>query len=40
MKQASKLDFPVYRPIEDLTKEEFDLLWYGDEKHKVEAVRS
>ena len=38
MKQASKLDFPVYRPIEDLTKEEFDLLWYGDEKHKVEGI--
>lgn len=38
IKQASRLDFPVHRPVEDLTREEFDLLWYGDEKHKVEGI--
>lgn len=38
IKQASKLNFPVHRPIEELTQEEFNLLWYGDEKHKVEGI--
>lgn len=38
MKQALKLDFPVYRAIEDLTDEEFNLLWYGDPKHHVEGI--
>lgn len=38
IKQASKRNFPVYRAIEDLTQQEYDLLWYGDEKHKVEGI--
>ena len=38
IKQASKINFPIHRPIEDLTQEEFNLLWYGDEKHKVEGI--
>lgn len=38
IRQATKLDFPVHRAIEDLTPEEFNLLWFGDEKHKVEGV--
>lgn len=38
MKQALKLDFPVYRAVEDLTDEEFNLLWYGDPKHHVEGI--
>ncbi len=38
MRQALKLDFPVYRAIDDLTKKEFDLLWFGDKKHHVEGV--
>ncbi|MCR4680478.1 MAG: excinuclease ABC subunit UvrA [Bacteroidales bacterium] len=38
IKQASKLDFPIHRAIDDLTPKEFDLLWYGDEKHKVEGI--
>ncbi|MBQ3751116.1 MAG: excinuclease ABC subunit UvrA [Bacteroidales bacterium] len=38
MKQASKLDFPVHRAIDDLTEDEFNLLWYGDKKHKVEGI--
>ena len=38
IKQASKLDFPIYRAIEDLTQTEFDLLWFGDPKHHVEGI--
>lgn len=38
IRQAAKLDFPVHRAIEDLTSEEFNLLWYGDEKHNVQGV--
>ena len=38
MKQAIKLNFPVHRAIEDLTQQEYDLLWYGDEKHNVEGI--
>ena len=35
---ASKLDFPVYRAIDDLTEEEYNLLWYGDVKHDVHGI--
>ncbi len=35
---ASKLDFPVYRAIDDLTEEEYNLLWYGDKKHDVYGI--
>lgn len=38
MKQASAIGFPVHKPIDDLTKQEYDLLWFGDEKHKVEGI--
>lgn len=38
IRSASKLGFPVYRAIDDLTKEEFDLLWYGDVKHDVYGI--
>jgi excinuclease ABC subunit A len=35
---ATKLDFPVYRAIDDLTEEEYNLLWYGDVKHDVHGI--
>ena len=38
IKQATKMDFPIHRAIEDLTQQEYDLLWFGDEKHKVEGI--
>jgi len=38
IKRATPLGFPVFRPIEDLTEEEFNLLWYGDKKHNVEGI--
>jgi excinuclease ABC subunit A len=38
IRQASRLDFPVHRAIEDLSQKEYDLLWYGDEKHHVEGI--
>ncbi len=38
IRQASRLDFPVHRAIEDLSPKEYDLLWYGDEKHHVDGV--
>ena len=38
MREASKLDFPVYRAIDDLTEAEYDLLWYGDEKRNVHGI--
>lgn len=38
MKQSIALDFPVHRAIEDLTPKEYDLLWYGDTKHKVDGI--
>lgn len=38
MKKASVLGFPIYRAIEDLTDQEFNLLWFGDKKHKVEGI--
>ncbi len=28
---AAKFDFPIHRPIKDLTKEEYDLLWTGNQ---------
>lgn len=38
IKKASPLGFPIFRPIEDLTEKEFNLLWFGDKKHKVEGI--
>ncbi len=38
IRTASKRNFPVYRAIDDLTKEEYDLLWYGDPKHDVHGI--
>ena len=38
IRYASKLDFPVYRAIDDLTEEEYHLLWYGDVKHNVHGI--
>ncbi|MBR6161982.1 MAG: excinuclease ABC subunit UvrA [Bacteroidales bacterium] len=38
IRQASRLDFPVHRAIEDLSQKEYDLLWYGDEKHHVDGI--
>ena len=38
IRNASKLDFPVYRAIDDLTEEEYNLLWYGDVKHDVHGI--
>lgn len=38
IKKASPLGFPIFRPIEDLTDKEFNLLWFGDKKHKVEGI--
>jgi excinuclease ABC subunit A len=28
---ADKFDFPIHRPIEDLDKEHYDILWHGNE---------
>jgi len=30
--QSAKYDFPIHRPIEELTEEQFDLLWKGNEE--------
>ena len=38
IRNATKLDFPVYRAIDDLTQEEYNLLWYGDKKHDVYGI--
>lgn len=38
IKNAIKVNFPVHRAIEDLSSEEYDLLWYGDEKHHIDGV--
>lgn len=38
IKQAASLNFPFYRPIQDLTPKEYHLLWYGDDRHKVEGI--
>ena len=35
---ATKLDFPIYRAIDDLTEEEYNLLWYGDVKNNVHGI--
>ncbi|MBU2018846.1 MAG: excinuclease ABC subunit UvrA, partial [Bacteroidetes bacterium] len=31
IKNSSKFDFPIHRPIEDLTEEQYELLWTGNE---------
>ncbi len=38
IKTASKLNFPIYRAIDDLTKEEYELLWYGNPKEGVYGI--
>lgn len=38
MRQANKLGFPLHCPIEELKKKDYDLLWFGDEKHGVEGI--
>ena len=38
IRSASKLNFPVYRAIDDLTEEEYNLLWYGDKKNNVYGI--
>ncbi len=38
MRQASKRGFRLHCPIEDLTPEEYDLLWHGDPTHQVEGI--
>lgn len=38
IRAASKLGFPVHRAIDDLTKDEFDLLWYGNTKRGVYGI--
>ena len=38
IRNATKLDFPVYRAIDDLTEEEYNLLWYGDAKNDVYGI--
>lgn len=35
IKAAKELNFPVHRPIRDLTPAELDFLWSGDENHAV-----
>jgi len=32
IKQSTKYNFPIHRPIEDLTEEQFDLLWKGKDE--------
>lgn len=39
IKKASKVGFPIHRPIEDLSEAEFDLLWNGDSANEVEGVK-
>ncbi len=34
MMNASKFDFPIHRPIYDLTEEEYELLWTGNKHFK------
>lgn len=38
IKYASKVDFPIHRAIEDLTQEEYNILWYGDTKHHIDGI--
>ena len=38
IRYATKLDFPVHRAIDDLSEEEYNLLWYGDKKHNVYGI--
>lgn len=38
MRQASKRGFRLHCPIEDLTPEEYDLLWHGDPTRQVEGI--
>jgi len=37
IRSASKYDFPIHKPIGDLTEKEFDLLWDGNDK--VNGIR-
>lgn len=45
IKATAHLDFPIHRPVEDLTEEEYDLLWNGQKgikgiKHFFDYLKS
>lgn len=37
IEQTAEIEFPIHRPIKDLTDEEYDLLWNG--KGKIKGIR-
>ena len=39
VRQASKAGFPVHRAIDDLSEEEFDILWNGRPGQNIEGVK-
>ncbi|MDR1758315.1 MAG: excinuclease ABC subunit UvrA [Bacteroidales bacterium] len=36
---AGKTGFPVHRPVEDLSKEDYHLLWHGDKTREIYGVK-
>lgn len=36
IEQSTEIDFPIHRPIKDLTEEEYDILWNG--KGKIKGI--
>ncbi|MDR3046443.1 MAG: excinuclease ABC subunit UvrA [Bacteroidales bacterium] len=38
IKNAVKVGFPIYRAVEELTEQEFNMLWLGDPQHRVYGV--
>ncbi|MBQ7735046.1 MAG: excinuclease ABC subunit A, partial [Bacteroidales bacterium] len=39
IRAAGRLDFPLHRAVEDLTPEEYDLLWNGDPDNEVYGIK-
>lgn len=39
IKSATKRGFPAHRAVDDLSDEEYDLLWNGDEAHDIHGIR-
>ena len=37
-KSCKKFDFPVHKPIMDLTKEQYKLLWEGNEYDRASMI--
>ncbi len=38
IKQSRKIKFPIHKPIAELSPEQFDMLWKGDEKKEVIGI--